>query len=59
LLQLLLKELKKDLKSLSGVSKSQVGELMVAVDKKKSSSWTQNYYVVVIVSFLLKVAIRC
>ena len=28
-------ELNKDLKSLSGVSKSQVGELVVAVDEKK------------------------
>ena len=35
MLQLLLKELKKDLKPLSGASKSQVGEFVVAVDKKK------------------------
>ena len=34
-LQLLDKELKKDLKPLSGVSKSQVGVLMVAMDQGK------------------------
>ena len=36
-LQLLHKELKEDLKSLSGVSKSQVGELVVAVDLRKEA----------------------
>ena len=34
-LQLLHKELKEDLKPLSGVSKSQVGELVVTVDQGK------------------------
>ena len=34
-LQLLYKEFKEDLKPLSGVSKSQVGVLVVAVDQRK------------------------
>ena len=37
-LQLLLKELKEDLKPLSGASKSQVGELVVAADQGKKYS---------------------
>ena len=37
-LQLLHKELKEDLKPLSGVSKSQIGELVVAVEQRKKQS---------------------
>ena len=37
-LQLLHKELKEDLKPLSGVSKSQIGELVVAGEQRKKQS---------------------
>ena len=53
------KNFQKDSKPLSGVSKSQVWELVVAVDQGRSSLWTQSYHMVVVVSFLLKVAIEC
>ena len=53
------KNSQEDPKPLSGVSKSQVGELVVAVDQGRSSSWTQSYRMVMVVSFILKVAIEC
>ena len=59
LFQLLHKELSRRSKTFEWSLKSQVGEFVVAANQERSSLWIRSCHVVMIVSFLHKVAIGC